>query len=348
VTQAGFAIPGDLGLPTGGYMYARRVLKLFPLDGVTLKHIELPGAFPAPSDSDLVETERRLAELPKDAAILFDGLAYGAMPAVVIRRLQQPIVALVHHPLAHETGLPDERVRDLLAREKAALAFARRVIVTSPTTGRTLVQEFGVPAAKIAVAEPGTDPAPRAHGSGPPLQLLAVGSIVPRKAYDILVRALAPLAALDWRLTIAGATDRSSAAVAALRAAIDESGLAARIDVVGPLAPHRLAEAYDRTDLVLMPSLYEGYGMVLSEAMARGLPIVCTTGGAAAETVPDDAAIKVAPGDVAMLSAAVRRVLEDAVLRRRLADASWAAGQSLPRWQDTARMVARVIREAAP
>jgi glycosyltransferase involved in cell wall biosynthesis len=97
-----------------------------------------------------------------------------------------------------------------------------------------------------------------------------------------------------------------------------------------------------------MPSLYEGYGMVLAEAMARGLPIVCTTGGAAAQTVPSSAALKVAPGDEAALTAAIRRVLDDAVLRRRMADASWDAGRRLPSWEDTARRIAAVISEFAP
>jgi glycosyltransferase involved in cell wall biosynthesis len=88
--------------------------------------------------------------------------------------------------------------------------------------------------------------------------------------------------------------------------------------------------------------------MVLAEAMARGLPIVCTTGGAAAETVPDDAAIKVPPGDERAFTLAVQRVLQDAGLRRRMADASWAASQKLPRWEDTARIIAGVIKEVAP
>lgn len=345
--EAAFAIPGDLGLPTGGYVYARRVLERFPLANVRLRPLALPASFPDASAEDIGETARRLGALPADTVILFDGLAYGAMPAAAIAGLQQPIVALVHHPVGLEAGLSAARQRQLIALETTALALSRRVLVTSPTTLRTLVSDFAVPAAKITVAEPGTERAARARGTTSPPQLLAVGSIVPRKAYDLLVRALAPLAALDWQLTIVGATDRSPAAVATLDRAMTETGLGARIAIAGPLSQAELAGHYHRADLFVMPSLYEGYGMVLAEAMARGLPIVCTTGGAAAETVPDRAAMKVAPGNVAALTGALRRVLEDAALRASLADASWAAGQVLPGWQDTAGIIAGVIKETS-
>jgi glycosyltransferase involved in cell wall biosynthesis len=218
------------------------------------------------------------------------------------------------------------------------------VVVTSGITARTLTQRFAVPAAKITVAEPGTDPAPRARGSGrDDLQLLAVGAVVPRKAHAALVRALAPLARHGWQLTIAGPTDRSDEALAALQQAIVDLGLRGRVTLVGPVTQSRLAEFYASADAFVMPSLYEGYGMALGEAMARGLAIVCTTGGAAAETVPEGAALKVAPGDVPALSAALERVLIDRALRGRLADAAWAAGQRLPRWEETARRIAAVI-----
>jgi glycosyltransferase involved in cell wall biosynthesis len=347
MTSAAFAIPGDIDLPTGGYAYDRRVLALLPQHGVAVRHLELPGSFPAPTNADLAETARRLAAVGRDAVLMIDGLAYGAMPVGVIDPVRAPIVALVHHPLCLETGLSKARQEELYALEKAALALAQRVIVTSRSTAQTLAADFAVPAGNIAVAEPGTDPAARATGTGRPRQLLAVGAVVPRKGYDILVRALAPLQDRDWRLAIAGPTDRSPEALAALRQALRETGLEGRADVLGPLGEADLAQLYARADAFLMPSLYEGYGMVLAEAMARGLPIVCTTGGAAAETVPDAAAIKVAPGDAVALTAAIGRVLDDTDLRRRMADASWAAGQSLPRWEETARRIAGVIQELA-
>ena len=347
MTDAAFAIPGDIDLPTGGYTYDRRVLALLADNGVAVRHIRLPDSFPDPSEGDLDEA-RRLLSLPKPTVLLIDGLAYGAMPAALIRSLQNPIVALVHHPLCLEAGVLKARQDELYALEKAALALARRVIVSSPTTAATLVADFAVPADRITVAEPGTDPAPRAQRTGKPPQLLAVGSIVPRKAYDVLVRALAPLASRDWQLIIVGPADRSAPALATLQAAIQETGLAQRITLAGPADRQRLDTFYATADVFLMPSLYEGYGMVLAEAMARGLPIVCTTGGAAASTVPDAAAIKVPPGDVAALSEAVCRLLDDPPLRRRLSDAAWVAGQKLPRWEATARIIAGVMRDIAP
>jgi glycosyltransferase involved in cell wall biosynthesis len=279
---------------------------------------------------------------------MIDGLAYGAMPAAVIARTHAPIVALVHHPLCLEAGLTKARQDALHLLEKEALALAKRVVVTSRITARTLVADFGVPREKITIAEPGTDPAPRAKGSsGGPIQLLSVGAIVPRKACDLLVRSLARLKYRDWRLSIVGPTDRSPEALAAVDAAIRDAGLGERIEITGSLDEKQLAEQYASADAFVIASLYEGYGMVLAEAMARGLPVVCTTGGAAAETVPDGAGIKVPPADEAALTLALQRVLDDTDLRRRMADASWAAGQKLPRWEDAARMIAGVIEEAA-
>jgi glycosyltransferase involved in cell wall biosynthesis len=347
VSPAAFAIPGDINLPTGGYMYDRRVLALLPQFGIAARHIELPGSFPDPTQEDLAETAQVLGAVASGTALVVDGLAYGALPADLIRRVRAPIVALVHHPLCLEAGLSEPRQKQLLALEMTALALAKRIVVTSAATARTLHSDFGVAGERTVVAEPGTDPAERARGSTGPPQLLSVGSVVPRKAYDVLVHALAALKDRQWRLTIAGATDRNPQALAALHAAVRETGLTDRIAVVGATPQEALAEMYASADVFLLPSLYEGYGMVLAEAMARGLPLVCTTGGAAAETAPDAAAIKVPPGDQSALTAAIHRLLDEPDLRRRLADASWAAGQKLPRWENTARTIAGVIKELA-
>ena len=176
---------------------------------------------------------------------------------------------------------------------------------------------------------------------------MAVGSIVPRKAYRNLIAALDGLADLPWTLTIAGDDTRHPDETTALKAQIAASPAGARIRLLGALSNAALAELYATSDAFVMSSLYEGYGMVLGEALAHGLPIVATRAGAAAETVPDGAALKVEPGDVTALNAALRRVIADADLRRQLADQSWSAGQRLPQWRDTARRIADVVERVA-
>jgi len=351
MVAAVFAIPGDISLPTGGYAYDREVLARLPAAGIEVAHLELPGGYPNPSALDLARTAEQIAATRPDTVLLIDGLAYGAMPAKLIECFDRPIVALVHHPLCLEAGLAPLRADALRVLERTALSFARRVVVTSSMTARTLAADFGVPADRIIVAEPGTDAAPRARGgaSGSGPTLLAVGSIVPRKGYDVLVRALEIDAGEhepDWHLKIVGAIDRSPPTLEALRNQIAQSGLDGHIEIAGPKPRADLDALYHGADIFVLASHYEGYGMVLAEALARGLPIVTTTGGAAAETVPDGAALKVPPGDPHALQQALRRLMDDASLRQAIGNASWAAGRNLPQWSDTAARIAGVIKEA--
>ena len=346
IVRAAFAIPGDIDLPTGGYAYDRRVLALLPELGIDIEHMPLPRAFPRPSGMDLCTTAQLLVAPPRDTVLLIDGLAYGAFSTATVAAMTHKIIALVHHPLAFETGIGPERAAVLLASETAALARANHVIVTSAMTGAIVEANYAVPAGKITIAEPGTDEAPRAIRAGSQLQLLAVGSIVPRKGHTVLIEAVRGLVTLDWHLTIAGAA-RDPQELARVEAAIAACGLSDRITLAGAVDDNALNALYANAELFVMPSLFEGYGMVLAEAMARGLPIVCTTGGAAADTVPDAAGLKVQPGDAPAFTAALTRLMTDAALRSNLADASWAAGQKLPRWSDTARIIAGVIKDVA-
>jgi glycosyltransferase involved in cell wall biosynthesis len=340
------AVPGALKTPTGGYAYARRLIEGLPHEGLAVHPLALPGRYPNPGPEDLAETARLVAETPRDAVLLIDGLAYGAMPPDLIAGFDRPVVALVHHPLGLEHGLSVERQADLLASEARALALAWRVIVTSPLTERLLVADFGVPPERIIVVEPGTEPVSRSAGTGSPVRILAVGAVSPRKGYDILVTALAGLKSLDWQGTIAGATDRQPEVAEALRAQIERLGLRNRVLLAGAVDGQELETLYAQADIVVSSSRFEGYGMVLAEALAHGLAIVASTGGAADETLPDQAALKVPPEDPTALAQALRQVIADETLRAQLAEAAWRAGQSLPRWSETVARVARVLKEA--
>jgi glycosyltransferase involved in cell wall biosynthesis len=352
MTRAAFVIPGDITLPTGGYAYDRRVLALLADHGVTCAHVALPGSYPAPTTDDLAETERILAALPDDTVLLIDGLAFGAMPGDVVGRIKQKIVALVHHPLCLESGLAPMRARYLKQTETMALLFAEAVVVTSKPTARILSADFDVPDAKIEVAEPGTARAPRATGTGTPVQLLSVGSIVPRKGYDVLARALCQLAIrdLDWHLTIVGAVRDPGAhesLLACLQSQFDGTDIRARVTLVGAVDDATLAKLYDAADIFVMPSHYEGYGMALTEALVRGLPIITTSGVAAADDVPRDARRIVSPGDSGPLCVELDSLVRKPEVRRRMSDAAWAAGQELPTWDDTARAIATVLKRVS-
>jgi glycosyltransferase involved in cell wall biosynthesis len=343
-----FAIPGALSLLTGGYAYGRQILARLPESGIDVVHCQLPGSFPDPNPGDLQDAVNAVnAAISPGDIVLIDGLAYGAFSEAAIRAIGAPIIALCHHPLGLEAGIEPERSRALIASETRALALAVRIIATSAHIARILNQDFHVPASRIAVAHPGTEPAPRAIGSTAPLSLLAVGSITPRKAFGILVEAVAGLQDLEWHLSIVGGTHYAPETAASVMRLIEARGLSQRIACLGELEGTALGDVFHWCDVFISSSLYEGYGMALAEAMARGLPVITTTGGAAAETVPDEAALKIPPGDVAALREALRSLLCDTALRKRLSDASWRAGQSLPRWSDTASAVARAVKEAA-
>ncbi|MGJ3262540.1 MAG: glycosyltransferase family 4 protein [Salinarimonas sp.] len=346
--EAAIAIPGALETATGGYAYARAVLARLPAHGIAPRVVRLPDGFPHPTRADVAAAAQRLSGVAPGAALLVDGLAYGALPAATLDALARPLVALVHHPLGLETGLAPERAAALVESERRALARATRVVAASPTTARTLVSDYGVTPERLVVAEPGTEPAARATGApaGAPPALIAIGAVSPRKGFDVLIAALARLADRPWSLAIVGPTDRDPATAAALLRQAEAAGLAKRIRFTGAVDDATRDALLAGSDIFVSASLYEGYGMVLAEAMARGLPIVASTGGAAAETVPDAAALKVAPGDVDALAAALARLLDEPALRADLAAASWEAGARLPRWDDTAARIADALRRS--
>jgi glycosyltransferase involved in cell wall biosynthesis len=184
---------------------------------------------------------------------------------------------------------------------------------------------------------PGDDRAPAGEHDTGALRLLMVGSVVPRKGHLSLVEALAGLKHLPWRLTCIGSLERDTAAVVALRAAIESHGLGDRVDLAGERPPAALADAWHDGDVFVLPSCHEGYGMAYAEAMAHGLPVIGTTAGAIPDTVPSTAGLLVAPGDIAALREALHRMLVDPPLRRRLAAGARQAAAALPDWPAAVR-----------
>jgi glycosyltransferase involved in cell wall biosynthesis len=339
-----FVLPGDPETLTGGYEYDRRIVAGLRSLGWNVRVDALAGAYPAPTTAERAEAARRFAALPDGARVVVDGLALGALPAVAaVEAARLRLVALVHHPLAEETGLAAKAARRLAASERAALGAARNVIVTSAPMVAALAA-YGVEPARCVVVEPGTDAAPLARGSGGAAPvLLAVATLTPRKGHALLVGALAGLRERAWRLECVGSDQRDAATAGGLREQVGALGLAGRIALRGEAGPEALAAAYDRADLFVSPSLYEGYGMALAEALARGLPVVATRTGAAETLLGEDAGLLVPPGDIAELRAALARMLDDPGLRRRCAEGAARARARLPRWHEACARFAQAL-----
>jgi glycosyltransferase involved in cell wall biosynthesis len=343
VNEVVFAVPGDLANPTGGYAYDRRIIEGLATLGWRTAVVDLGDGFPFPTNAARAAARTRLAALPIGPPIVIDGLAFGALPeAAAALGATHSLVALVHHPLALETGLSAAASASLRASERAALACARHVIATSTTTARLLAADYDVPSERLSVVEPGTErvatPPHRVEGV---IALLAVGAVVPRKGYDVLVAALARLKHLPWRLVIAGDCGRSVDTFRRLVADVAALGLSDRVRLAGTVTAEELASLYASADLFVLPSRFEGYGMAYAEAIAHGVPVIGTNAGAIPETVPADAGVLVPPDDVDMLAATLQRLMDNPAERERLA--AGARATAFPSWRGQAALFARAL-----
>lgn len=342
-----FIVAGDPAQLTGGYVYDARIVDGLRTRGWTVAVIGLNGRFPAPDAIARAAFAAALAALPAGALVVVDGLVTGGLPEVVAaHRGRLRMIALVHHPLADESGLDTEQRAAFLRSEAAALAQVDRIVATSAFTARRLA-DFGLPAIPIDVVEPGVDGAALAPAEGQPPRLLCVASVIPRKGHDVLVEALAGLGDLRWSCDCVGSLSRDPDHVARVRALIHSHRLDARIRLCGEQGTDVLPRSYADADLFVLASHYEGYGMVISEAIARGLPVVTTTGGALAATLPPGAGLQVPPGDAAALGAALRRVCEQPGLRQALRDGARRARTLLRGWPAAAASFERVVDGAA-
>jgi glycosyltransferase involved in cell wall biosynthesis len=342
--QVHFVVPGPLDQRTGGYLYDRRIVEGLRAQGKAVKVHELAGRFP------LVDAAARAAaaaalKAAADGLPVIDGLA---LPAFAGQRARLPRawLALVHHPLALESGLTAAQAEALARVEGRLLPLAPRLVVTSPQTVAD-VGAYDVPPERIGVVLPGTDPAPLARGSGGRgLALLCVASLTPRKGHLVLLEALAGLLDLEWHLTCVGSLERDPPTAQAVAAAIARRGLDDRVSLLGEQDEAGLAPLYDRADLFVLASFHEGYGMVLAEALARGLPIVATKAGAIPGTVPPSAGILVEPGDPAALAGALRQIMTEPALRDLLCAGAASERERLPRWDDAVRAFAAELERA--
>lgn len=325
-TNVHFVLPADVedpGSPSGGNVYDLRV-------SAGMDRLTVAGDWPRPSD--VTALEQTLASIPDGAVVLLDGLVSCGLPEIVVphtRRLK--IAVLVHLPLADETGLDPAVAAFLDEKEGQVLRAASAVVATSPTAARDIRTRHGL--SHVHVVVPGTDPAPLARGTDGVHHLLCVASITPRKGHDLLVRALRRIDR-DWRLTCVGPH----------RPFLRELPRDDRVTFPGPLAGDALTSAYDRADLFVLASRNETYGMVVTEALAHGLPVI-------ASAVPDalgDGGLLIPAGDENALVAALMRWFEDQDFRAELRSKALSRRASLSTWDESTEDLRRVLATLRP
>lgn len=338
-----FVLAGSPEQLTGGYRYDAEIVSGLRELGWTVSVSGLPGRFPLADATARAALDECLSAHSKGAQVVIDGLVLGNLPEFAMAHAERlAITALVHHPLADESGLDPATRAMLFTSEQAALASARRVITTSAFTARRLA-DFGVAADRIRVVEPGVAAAALAPADHPAPRMLCVASLVPRKGYKVLIEALGRLREHAWTCDLVGSPSRDPEHARAIHAAIETAQLHERVRLLGERSPAALRDHYLGADLFVLPSLYEGYGMVVTEALAHGLPVITTNGGALGDTLPSGAGIAVPPGNADALAAALCDFLEDDALRWRLRDGARAARSTLADWASASRQFAHAL-----
>jgi glycosyltransferase involved in cell wall biosynthesis len=305
------------------------------------------GDWPRPDAAARAGLERCLQRIPDDAVVLLDGLVASSVADLLARhrdRLRQ--VVLVHMPLGHD-GAGEQR-----RTEGAALAGARAVLTTSNWTRDWLVATYALAAGLVHVAQPGVDDAVRSLGTPTGGALLCVAAVIPPKGQDVLVSALTALGDLPWTCTFVGTLERDPAFVAGLVRDARAAGIGDRVRLVGTGTRSEVDTHFRCSDLLVLPSRAETYGMVAAEALSHAVPVVASDVGGLPEVLGPGGGggrpgCLVPADDPEALAAALRVWLSDVDLRHRWRGAAMARSARLPGWPATAARVADVLTGVA-
>lgn len=345
----------DPGRPSGGNTYDRMVGRGLAAIGWRVEEQAVPGSWPRPDAAALRSLAAAVAAVPDGGVVLVDGLLASAGAEVLVPQATRlRLVVLMHLPMWCSPGAAPPA--EVLAAERSMLRSAAAVVATSDWTRDRLVEDCQLPAERVHVALPGVAVAPSAAGTDAGGQLLCVAAVTPEKGHDVLLAALAALTDRPWRCMCVGPVDRDPgfAREVAVSAAMLGTGAdgRARVVLAGPQTGRRLDASYAAADLLVLPSRVETYGMVVTEALARGLPVIAADVGGVPEALGDVPAegrpgLLVPPGDAEALAQALRRWLDEAGLRDRLRRAAALRRRTLAGWSQTTGRVAEVLAGVA-
>ena len=338
----------DPARPSGGNTYDRQVCRGLAATGWSVRIHAVPGAWPRADQTAHAALAGVVRRIPDDAVVLLDGLVASTAPQVLVPEAGRlRLVALVHMPLGD--GAADDGAR---AREGAVLSAAAAVVTTSGWARQALLALYPLAGDRVHVAEPGVDAAPLAPGTATGGALLCVGSVIPGKGHDVLLEALATITDLSWQCLCIGRLGGDPAFAEDVTRRVRSTGLGGRVRFPGACTGAELDRSYAAADLLVLASHGETYGMVVTEALARGLPVVATEVGGVPEALGHGTGgtrpgLLVPPGDPAALAAALRAWLGDAGLRLAWRRAARERRASLSGWPATTSLLENVLARAA-
>jgi glycosyltransferase involved in cell wall biosynthesis len=354
-----FLVPDCIDDPariTGGNYYDRRLRDELRQVGWTVCERTVPLS--GPLRESMTPLAQALDDVDSGELVLVDGLLVARDPIPVRRAsARRPLIVLAHMPFGSDQLGADTPERPEAVR--AALESAGAIIATSRWTRSQLLTAVPLPSDRVTVAWPGVDRVPvetvedHAHrrADGRP-RLLIVGAVTEGKGVDLAVAALTRLAGLPWHCRIVGSVEREPAFAAGVRRSIEAAGLADRIELSGSRTGSALAALYRQADLLVVASRVEAYGMVVTEALSYGVPVLAPAIGGIAEALGHSAdgavpGVIVPPNDPSALAAALRGWLRDPDQRMRLRMAVDGRRPSLPTWAGTAARVGAVLTRTA-
>jgi glycosyltransferase involved in cell wall biosynthesis len=349
----GLVIYGSLDTLSGGYLYDRKLVEHLRGQGDEVTVVSLPWRNYAAhlADNFSPSLTRHLRAAPFDL-LLQDELNHPSLfwlNGRLRREVAYPIVSIVHHLRCSEprAGWMNRLYR---AVERRYLGSVDGYVFNSHTTRGVVESLVGTDKPSV-VAYPAADHldfgAPvRAENADGPLRLAFVANLIPRKGLHTLLDALARLEPGSWRLAVIGSDEADPAYARAIRRQIERLGLAAGVTLTGALPSAGVAGHLAASDVLAVPSAYEGFGIVYLEAMGHGLPALACTTGAAHEIVTDgETGFLVAPGDAEGLADAIRLLAAD---RARLAAMGRAARrrfEAFPTWAEGGRAIRAFAQE---
>jgi glycosyltransferase involved in cell wall biosynthesis len=351
VTAVHFVVPegiDDPARPSGGNAYDRQVSRGLAALGWTVHELPTPGEWPFAGAQARRALQALIASIPNGSVVLVDGLIASGVPDVLVpeaRRLR--LVVLMHMPL----GLGRPRPDGAAGSERAVLHSAEAVITTSDWTRRQLIAGYRLPPQRVRVAEPGVACAALAAGTVSGGRFLCVGAVTPIKGHDVLLDALGAIRDLSWRCTCVGSLEQDPGFVEQLARQAHDSGITDRVAFRGPRVGSDLDLADADSDVLLLASRFETYGMVVTEALSRGLPVIAAAVGGIPEALGHAPGgtrpgILVPPGNSAALANALRRWLDDPDFRVHLRAAARTRRLGLKGWGATANIISEVLAEA--